>query len=364
MSRRRLRILFKGAGDFASGGIRRLHLAGCEVVCTELAKPLNVRRKVSFAEAVWEGETEVEGVRAARCDISEIDAVLEQGAVPVVVDPDLEILGKRDFDVFVDATMAKKNSGTRMGMAPVVVALGPGFRAGLDCHAVVETLAGHDMGRVIYDGEAAPDTGVPGPAELYLFRPGTGDVPDLKQGSAAFDWNVAVLRAPCDGTFTGRCSIGDIVDKDQVVGEVDGEPVRAGLRGVVRGSYTRRRGRDRGAQAGRRGPGLRAFARVQHQREGQRHRRRRHGSGFCVDEVRGKSATTEQTMAVKKSPRAGEVRCLNCFERINPHKGAERFACPSCSMEWRISWISSGLPKIRGPVWDKVQHKPLDKQES
>ncbi len=69
-------------------------------------------------------------------------------------------------------------------------------------------------------------------------------------------------------------------------------------------------------------------------------------------------------MAVKKSPRAGEVRCLNCFERINPHKGAERFTCPSCSMEWRISWISSSLPKIRGPVWDKVQRKPLDEQET
>ena len=236
MSRRRLRILFKGAGDFASGGIRRLHLAGCDVVCTELPKPLNVRRKVSFAEAVWEGETEVEGVRARRCGLDGIDAALEQGVVPVVVDPDLEILGRRDFDVFVDATMAKKNRGTRIDMAPVVVALGPGFSAGVDCHAVVETLAGHDMGRVIYDGAAAPDTGVPGPAELYLFRQGTGDVPDLKAaGSRGFDWNVAVLRAPREGTFTGRCSIGDIVEQDQVVGEVGGEAIRAGLRGVLRG---------------------------------------------------------------------------------------------------------------------------------
>ena len=232
----RLQILFKGAGDFASGGIRRLHLAGCDVVCTELPKPLNVRRKVSFAEAVWEGEVEVEGVRSRRCTIGEVDEVLKQGLIPVVVDPDLEILGKRDFDVFVDAIMAKRNRGTRIDMAPVVVALGPGFRAGVDCHAVVETLAGHDMGRVIYDGEAAPDTGQPGPPELYFYRPGTGDVPDMKKaGSRGFDWNVAVLRAPCDGTFTGRAEIGDIVEQDQVVGEVDGEALRAGFRGVLRG---------------------------------------------------------------------------------------------------------------------------------
>ena len=221
-------VLFRGAGDLVSGSIRRCHLAGMRVACTELAEPLCVRRLVSFAEAVHRGEITVEGVTATRTDAAGIDGAWARGLVPVVVDPDLSLLSRRPFDVLVDGTMAKRNLGTRLDHAPCVVALGPGFTAGKDCHAVVETLAGHELGRVIHEGSAAADTGVPGPPEAYLGPPAaccTGASP----------WDAIVLRAPRDGTFRERAAIGDIVDEGQVLGTVDGEPVRAGVRGVVRG---------------------------------------------------------------------------------------------------------------------------------
>jgi xanthine dehydrogenase accessory factor len=209
-------VLFRGAGDLVSGSIRRVHLAGMRVVCTEIEEPLCVRRLVSYAEAVYEGAIEVEGVMAVRSGVERIEDVWEQGRVPVVVDPDLAILEHRSFDVLVDGTMAKRNLGTRIDMAPAVIALGPGFVAGRDCHAVVETLEGHDLGRVITRGGAAPDTGVPGPV-----------------GGAGGD--VIVLRAPRDGIFEARARIGDMVERGQVLGCVGDEEVRAGIGGLVRG---------------------------------------------------------------------------------------------------------------------------------
>lgn len=218
-------VLFRGAGDLVSGSIRRLHLAGLGVACTELARPLCVRRLVSFAEAVYSGRVTVEGVTAVRAAPDEIDAVWDRGHVPVVVDPDLAILGSRSFDVLVDGTMAKRNLGTRIDHAPCVIALGPGFTTGRDCHAVVETLAGHDLGRVIYEGSAAADTGVPGPPESYLGPCCSG----------SGDWDAIVLRAPAGGTFRARAAIGDVVEEGRVLGVVAGAEVRAGIGGLVRG---------------------------------------------------------------------------------------------------------------------------------
>lgn len=218
-------ILVKGAGDFISGAIRRLHLSGASVVATEIEKPLTCRRMVAFSQAVFDGENTVEGVTAVKCDEAHVDDVLAAGRVPVIVDPETSILRKRDFDIVIDGIMAKKNTGTSITDAPVVVAIGPGFTAGADCHAVVETLAGHDLGRVIYEGGAASDTGIPGPPEAYLI-PG---------GGAQTDFRDMLVRAPKEGIFRAGAKIGDLVEKDQIVGEVDGEPVKAKLSGVLRG---------------------------------------------------------------------------------------------------------------------------------
>lgn len=227
-------VLFRGAGDLVSGSIRRVHLAGMRVVCTEIEEPLCVRRLVSYAEAVHEGSIEVEGVMAVRSGVGRIEDVWEQGRVPVVVDPDLGILEHRSFDVLVDGTMAKRNLGTRIDMAPAVIALGPGFVAGRDCHAVVETLEGHDLGRVITRGGAAEDTGVPGPAGA--------------QGSAG--WEAILLRAPRDGIFEARARIGDVVERGQVLGQVGDEEVRAGVGGLVRGLISDGRAVVRGLKIG------------------------------------------------------------------------------------------------------------------
>lgn len=225
-----LGILVRGAGDLVSGSIRRLHLAGFRVACTEIAEPLVVRRTVSFAEAVHQGRVTVEGVTAEHVSRDAMDETWARGSIPVIVDPDLDILKSRSFDVLVDGTMAKKNLGTRRDHAPLVVALGPGFTAGVDCDAVVETLAGHDLGRVIRQGPAAPDTGVPGPPEAYLTPAG---LQASAQGTISVE--EILLRAPADGVFRGAVAIGDLVEKGQVVGRVDGRPVAAGLPGVVRG---------------------------------------------------------------------------------------------------------------------------------
>ncbi len=219
-------ILVKGAGDFVSGAIRRLHLAGARVVATEIEAPLTCRRMVAFSEAVFRGEFTVEGVTALKCEEHQIDEMLEAGKVPVIVDPQAAILQRRRFDAVVDGIMAKKNTGTKITDAPVVVALGPGFTAGEDCHAVIETLAGHNMGRVIYEGSASANTGVPGPPEAYLAT---------RRSGVQVDFRDMVLRAPCAGEFATEVQIGDLVEKGQLLGTVSGKPVAAKLSGVVRG---------------------------------------------------------------------------------------------------------------------------------
>jgi xanthine dehydrogenase accessory factor len=208
--------LVKGAGDLASGVALRLLSAGFGVVMTEIAQPTVVRRSVAFAEAVYAGRAHVETVEGVRVDRpDEIEAVVRRGAVAVIVDPGGDVLRDRRPALLVDAIMAKRNLGTSLADAPAVVALGPGFVAGRDVHAVVETKRGHTLGRVIWEGAAIPDTGVP------------GDV-----GGHTLD---RLLRAPAAGVFESDLSIGDHVATGQVVGRVADVPVRAGLDGVLRG---------------------------------------------------------------------------------------------------------------------------------
>jgi xanthine dehydrogenase accessory factor len=209
-------VLIKGAGDLATGVAARLRQSGFPVVMTELSNPLMVRRTVSFGEAVYEGEVTVEGIPGRLVpDVASARAALAECAIPVLVDPGAECLAELSPDVLVDAIMAKRNTGTRITDAPVVVALGPGFTAGVDCHAVVETNRGHKLGRAIYAGSAEPDTGEPG----------------LVGGKT----EERIVRAPVAGAVTGLAHIGDWVAQGQVVATVDGREATAGCSGVLRG---------------------------------------------------------------------------------------------------------------------------------
>jgi len=205
-------VVLRGAGDLATGVAWRLKRAGFGVVLCELAHPLTVRRTVAFSTAVDEGSVTVEGIRAVRATTAEAACLARSGVVPVVVSPALPPL---PADVVVDARVAKRALDTTIGDAPLVIALGPGFVAGQDCHAVVETMRGSRLGRVLWQGSAAPNTGTPG----------------LIGGRGA----ERVLRAPADGPARWRARIGDVVTDGAVLGTVAGAPVRAPFAGLVRG---------------------------------------------------------------------------------------------------------------------------------
>jgi xanthine dehydrogenase accessory factor len=209
-------VLIKGAGDLATGVAYRLHRVGMQVVMTEVAQPTAIRRAVAFAEAVYQGEVSVEGIHARLVDSpAAARLALAEEVVPVLIDPEASVARELQPRAVVDARMAKRNLGTRQEEARVVVGLGPGFVAGRDVHAVVETLRGHTLGRVILEGEAAPNTGTPGRVGGETER--------------------RILRAPVEGVFKALRQIGDSVAEGEVVAQVVGEPVRAHLSGVLRG---------------------------------------------------------------------------------------------------------------------------------
>lgn len=209
-------VEIRGAGDIATGIALRLHRAGCKIVMCDLAVPTSIRRTVSFSEAIRLGECEVEGVRAKLArSAAEARSIMVNGDVAVMVDPDAVSVPQFKPTVLVDAILAKKNLGTTMHMAPVVIGVGPGFTAGKDCHACVETKRGHYLGQVLYEGSPAPNTGVPG----------------VIAGHSAD----RVLRAPADGIFEPVLAIGDIVRAGQVAATVNGVPMPCTIDGVLRG---------------------------------------------------------------------------------------------------------------------------------
>jgi xanthine dehydrogenase accessory factor len=207
--------LVKGAGDLASGVAVSLHRAGFRVVMTELDQPLAIRRGVCFAEAVYAGRMTVEGITAERTLPDDVERVTSLGRIAVVVDPGTVILARLCPDLLVDAVMAKRNLGTARGDAPLVIALGPGFRAGPDADAVIETERGHELGRVIREGAAREDTKVPG-----------------EIGGRTEE---RVLRAPAAGVVRALRAIGDAVAAGDVVLEVGGAAVRTPISGCLRG---------------------------------------------------------------------------------------------------------------------------------
>lgn len=206
-------VVLRGGGDLATGAAFRLRRAGFPVAVSELAQPMAVRRRVALSTAVVDGEIDVEGVVARRVDaVTDVRPVAASGVVPVLVSPELPEVGAA---VVVDARVAKRNLDTTIDDAPLVVALGPGFVAGVDCHAVVETMRGHHLGRVLWRGAAEPDTGTPGTVAGHGVE--------------------RVLRAPAAGQAAWHVTIGDVVTRGRVLGRVGNHEVTAPFDGVVRG---------------------------------------------------------------------------------------------------------------------------------
>ncbi len=214
-------VVVRGGGDLATGAAHALHRAGFPVVVLELPRPLAIRRRVAFASAVLEGEVVVDasdpltGRLATGPD--EAVAIARRGAVAVLVAPEVPQFGE-PIAMLVDARLAKRNIDTTIDQAPLVVALGPGFAAGTDCHAVVETARGHSLGRIIWSGSALPDTG----------RPGT-------VGGASAE---RVVRASTAGRIAWEVEIGDLVAAGDRLGVIGVTPVEAAIGGVVRGLIT------------------------------------------------------------------------------------------------------------------------------
>ena len=208
-------VIVKGGGDLATGIAHRLFRSGFDILITEIAQPTVIRRSVAFANALFEGKVEVEGVTAVSVQSSEVEGCLQRRVIPVVVDPACSIAQRVKPWGIVDAILAKKNMGTKMQDATVVVGVGPGFTAGVDVHRVVETMRGHDLGRVLVSGAAYPNTGIPGDIGGYTLE--------------------RLVSAPCAGVFRPEKKIGDLVAAGDILGYVEGMAVVAAIPGVLRG---------------------------------------------------------------------------------------------------------------------------------
>jgi len=209
-------VIIRGGGDLATGVTVRLFRAGFTVTILEIDHPTVIRLPVSFAGAVYEGKVIVEGIEAVLISSwEEAEKIIKLNKVPVLVDPEGSCIKKLSPTVLVDAILAKRNLGTRIGQAPLVIGLGPGFTAGKDVDVVIETKRGHNLGRVIYHGQAAPDTGVPGEVGGESKR--------------------RLLRAPAEGKIIPLYKIGDLVKVGEVIAKVGGVSVKAEISGVLRG---------------------------------------------------------------------------------------------------------------------------------
>lgn len=209
-------LIVRGGGDLATGTIYRLWNSGYKVLVLESAHPTAIRRKVSVCEAVYEGRVMVEDLICQKVvSLNECEKAWELDIVPLMVDPEAKMIWSLKPEAVVDAIIAKKNLGTTRDMAPITVALGPGFCAGKDVDYCIETKRGHRLGRIIEEGFAAPNTGIPG----------------LIAGFGA----ERVIHAPLTGRIHLVSDIGDIVEKGQVIAKIDDTDVTASLTGVLRG---------------------------------------------------------------------------------------------------------------------------------
>lgn len=209
-------VVIRGAGDLASGIAYRLRRANFDIIMTEIAQPTCIRQTVAFSTAIGRGSQTVEGVTGRLCDgEEEIDRALDAGEIAVVVDEEGAVIQRRKPFAAVDAILAKRNLGTSIDMAPVVVGVGPGFTAGVDCHYAVETKRGHYLGKVLEEGSPIPNTGEPGNIGGFTSE--------------------RIIRASGDGVFLPLAAIGDRVEAGQLVARAGESPVYASISGIVRG---------------------------------------------------------------------------------------------------------------------------------
>lgn len=206
----------RGGGDIASGIIQKLHRTGFRVLVLEIANPTSIRRAVCFSEAIFSGKTTLENTVAVFAkNEAEINKAWAEDNVPVVIDPNGDYIKIFKPIIVVDAIIAKKNTGMNKNQAPVTVAVGPGFVAGKDADVVIESNRGHNLGRLIFDGMAEPNTKIPGKIEGFTRE--------------------RVLNSPCEGIFKTQHNIGDIVKKGQVIATVNDESVLSKIDGLLRG---------------------------------------------------------------------------------------------------------------------------------
>lgn len=209
-------VIVRGGGDIASGTICKLHNCGFKVIVLETATPSSIRRKVSFSEAVYEGECIVEGIKCKLTDnVNQVYRLLENDIIPIIVDEKCDILTKVKPDVLIDAILAKKNLGTKIEMAPLTIGLGPGFTAGKDVHVVVETMRGHDLGKLIYSGSAYENTATPGIIDGFGKE--------------------RVIYSADFGEIKNMIDIGEAVEAGQVIAKIGETNVHASITGVLRG---------------------------------------------------------------------------------------------------------------------------------
>ena len=209
-------VIVRGAGDIATGVIHRLFKSGFKVLALETDSPSAIRRTVSFSECIYKEKQEVEGVIARKViSLEEMEECWKNFEIPVIVDSECECVKKLKPQILIDAILAKKNLGTKLDMAPITMALGPGFEAGKDVDLVVETMRGHNLGRIITSGSAAKNTGIPGTIAGFSSE--------------------RVIYSANTGNFTGYKKIGESVEAGQIIGDIDGYPVRTTISGLLRG---------------------------------------------------------------------------------------------------------------------------------
>lgn len=209
-------VIVRGGGDIATGTIQKLYRAGFLVLIIEIEEPTCIRRTVSCAQAMFSEYIEIEDIKVRKTkSLEEINKAWQDGEVPIIADPEAKYVGVLKPVALVDAILAKKNLGTKIDMAPITIGLGPGFEAGVDVDIVIETNRGHNLARLIFEGKAQPNTGNPGNIQGYTTE--------------------RILRSPDDGIITVLHDIGSVVEKDQTVGYVNGQAIKAGLTGLVRG---------------------------------------------------------------------------------------------------------------------------------
>lgn len=209
-------IVVRGGGDIASGIIQKLHRSGFKVLILELKTPMVIRRRVSFAQAIFDGETTVEEIKAVKAStIDEIKNIWDREQVPIIIDEECSILKKINVDILIDSTLAKRNLGMEKSLAPITIAVGPGFEAGRDVDIVIESNRGHDLGKLIFNGFAQANTGEPGNISGFTTE--------------------RVIKAPCEGKIKSVLDIGDTVKKGQIIAQIGTVPVVSKIEGVIRG---------------------------------------------------------------------------------------------------------------------------------